>query len=227
MKKHLKTITVPKSWKIKRKGNKFIIRPLPSKKFMFSVPLSFVFKEILKYCKTTNEVKSILKDNEILIDGRRKKELKDLIGFMDVLSIPVNNEYYRLLLNRHKKLFLMPIDKSESDLKISKIIGKMTIKKGITQLNLFDSRNILINEDKYNVGDSLLIKVPTQEIINFFTLEKGTYVFVISGKHAGEHGTIVNINEDQVTIKTKETEFITPKNSLYIIGKNKPEIKVE
>ena len=74
VKKHLKTLTVPVSWPIKRKGQTFVMRPLPGKAYSLGLPLSIIFKDILKYCKTSNEVKTILRDKEILVDGKRIKD---------------------------------------------------------------------------------------------------------------------------------------------------------
>ncbi len=225
-KKHIKTLTVPKTWPIKKKGQKFVIRPLPGKDFTLSMPLSLIFKDLLKYCKTSNEVKATLRDKEILVDGKRKRNLKDLVGFMDVLSIPVSNEEYRMHINKNKKLQLLSIPNEEASSKVCKIIGKTTLKKGKHQLNLFDGKNILVKEDKYKIGESVHIKLPSQEIIEVFKFEKGSYVYIITGKHAGEHGTIIEIKDKQVFVKTKNGEFETPQSSVFMIGKEKPAIKM-
>lgn len=226
MKRHLKTITVPKTWPIKRKGQTFIIRPLPSKKLDYSLPIALVFKNMLKFCKTNKEVKTILRDKEILVDGKRKKNIKDLIGFMDVLSIPISNENYRMLLDKYNKLTLVPIDNKEAGYKIVKIISKKILKKGKVQLNLFDSKNIIVEKDIYKVSDSVKINISNQEILDYYKLEKGFYVFIISGKHAGEHGLINNIINKDYYVKTQNEEFIVEKSSLYVIGKDKSDIKL-
>jgi small subunit ribosomal protein S4e len=230
VKKHLKTLTVPKTWPIKRKGQKFVIRPNPGKSFTYSMPIALIFKNNLKYCKTTKEAKAILLDKEILVDGKRRLDTKYLIGLMDVLSFPIAKEYYRILINTQKKLQLIPIEKKESSLKVVKITGKKVLNKGKIQLNLFDGRNILVKKDNYAVGDSVLIELPGQEIKEHFKLGKGNYAFLISGKHTGEHGKIMDVSEGKegsVTIKTTKHEFKTSKDSIYLVGKEKPAIKIE
>jgi small subunit ribosomal protein S4e len=226
VKKHLKTLTVPVSWPIKRKGQTFVTRPLPSKSYSLSLPISIIFKDILKYCKTSNEVKTILRDKEVLVDGKRKKDLRSLVGFMDVLAIPLSGEEYRVLINKTKKLQLVQITKEESDVKVCKIISKTKLMKGKTQLNLFDGRNIIVKEDKYSVDDSVLIKLPSQEIKESFKMEKGNHALLISGTHTGEHGLIEQISKDAVTIKTKEGAFETSKKAVFVVGKEKPSIKM-
>ena len=72
-KKHLKRQASMTTWPIERKGTKFITRPNPGKKFKLSIPIAIVFKNMLNYCKTTKEVKKILMDKEVIIDGKRRK----------------------------------------------------------------------------------------------------------------------------------------------------------
>lgn len=226
-KKHLKTLTMPKSWPVKRKGRKFVLRPNPGKQFSMSIPLSLIFKDMLGYCKTSNEVKTILRDKEILVDGTRRKEPKYLVGFMDVLSVPLTKENYRMILSKTKKLELIKIDEKESALKVCKIIGKTILKNKKIQLNLSDSRNMIVKDDKYSVGDSVLIKLPSQEMADFFKFEKGSYAVLVEGGHAGESGLIEEIMKDSVKIKTKEGSFETTKKSVYVTGKDKSSVKLD
>ena len=227
VKKHLKALAAPVTWPVKRKGVKFILRPQPGKKFEFSMPVALVFKTLLKYCKTMKEVKSILQDKEILVDGTRTKEPKFLLGVMDVLSLPVSGEHYRMLISRSRKLHLHQITKEESSVKISKILGKTTLKGRLTQLNLNDSRNIILKEDNYKVQDSLLISLPDQKIKAHYPMEHGSYAYIVSGSHVGEHGGIVAVTKDLVKVKLKDSEFETPKESVIVVGKDKPELTLE
>ncbi|MBN2368543.1 30S ribosomal protein S4e [Candidatus Woesearchaeota archaeon] len=230
VKKHLKTLTVPNSWPVKRKESKFTVRPKPGKSFELSIPVVLIFKNMLKYCKTTKELKGILRDKEVFIDGKRCKNPRALVGLMDVLSIPLTEEYYRLVLTKSKRLDLVKISKEEAGFKISKIIGKTILKKGIIQLNLSDSRNIRIKSGKHSVGDSVMIKLPSQDIKESFSLEKGRYAFLIKGSHAGEHGSIEKLSEGAdslITIKTSEGTFDTPRDSVFVIGKDKPSITLD
>ncbi len=220
---HLKTLTAPVTWPVKRKGQKFIIRPNPGKPFEMSLPLSLVFRSLLKYCKTKKEVVAILRDKEIIVDGKRRKDPKYPMGFMDALSIPITNEHYRMLINKNKKLCLVKIPKEESLFKISRINKKTMLKKAVVQLNLFDGRNIIVKKDTYKVGDSLKITYDNK-ISDVFRMEKGSYAFLIKGKHVGEHGIIHEVFHDKAIIKSGESLFEAKKDLIYVIGKAKPEI---
>jgi small subunit ribosomal protein S4e len=227
VKKHLKALAAPVTWPVKRKGVKFILRPTPGKKFEFSMPIALVFKNLLKYCKTMKEVKSILQDKEILVGGTRTKEPKFLLGILDVLSLPVSGEYYRMLISKSRKLYLKSIPKEESNLKVSKIVGKTTLKGNLIQLNLDDSRNLLVKEDKYKVQDSLLLELPEQKIKAHYPMAEGSHVYIISGSHVGQQGKITSISKGLIMIKAKDSEFETPKESIIVVGKENVEMTLE
>jgi small subunit ribosomal protein S4e len=226
MKKHLKSLNVPVSWVIGKKENTFVTKPNPGKAYDLSMPLSLVFKNLLKYCKTMKEIKTLLRDKEIIVDGKRRKEPKYSLGVMDVLSIPVTHEKYRMMLNISKKLTLVPIDEKEAMFKLCKVTGKKVLKEGKFQLNLSDGRNILADKDKAKIGDTLVLGLPSQEIKEVLEFIKGSYAFMMDGKHTGFHGVIEEITPELVTIATKETKFLTPVSTVFIIGKEKPIIKM-
>lgn len=225
-KRHMKTLTAPVSWPVKRKTSKFVIRPNPGKLFKYSLPLSIVFKNLLKYCKTQKEVKAILQDNEVLINGIRRKDSKYPLGLMDVLMFSNTKEQFRLILGTNKKLFLLKLTPEQAKFRIVKIIGKSVLGKEKIQLNLFDGTNILVKKSEHKVGDSIIIDFKNS-IQKHLSMEKGAYVFLISGKHVGEHGQVRDINQNMIKIKTNDSEFETPKEGTYIIGKTKPEINLK
>jgi len=222
-KKHLKTLTVPRTWPVKRKSSKFTVRPRPGKPFETSIPLALIFKNLLKYCKTMKEVKTILQDKEIIVDGKRRKNPRYPVGFMDVLSIPVSKEHFKLIINKSKKLDLEKITEAESKQKTCKITGKTILKKGKVQLNLYDGRSLIVKKDSYNVGDSILVELPSQKLKEHYKLEKGSNVFLTGGKHTGIHGVVEKVIEDKpfVVVKTKELTFETLKEFVFVTGQHK------
>jgi len=224
-KKHLKRLTAPKTWKIERKKTVFITRPNPgAHKYELGMPINLVFKDLLNYCKTSKEVKAILHDKEILVDGARRKDPRFVVGFMDVFSIPVTKEDFRMLLDKKGKLSLIKIKKNEADVKISKIKNKKIIGKHMIQLNLSDGRNILVKDSKYKVSDSLLIKIPEQEIKEVIKLEKGAFVILIGGKHIGLKGEVEDIKDGTITVKIDEESIQTKKDYAFAVGHKKAAI---
>ncbi len=227
MKTHMKRQTAPVTWRIDRKGSKFIVRPNPGKKMVMSMPIALIFKDVLNYCKTTREVKNILKDKEVMVDGIRRKDHRYPVGFMDVLSLPVADEAYRMLISTKGRLTLVKVGKDEADRKLCRIINKTKIKKGF-QLNLDDGRNIMMAEDKgYKVGDVVRIKVPSQEIAEHLKLAEGHYCIISGGKYTGHHGKIEKIDGRMVSVKDASgNEFTSDQRNIFVIGKDKPEIKL-
>lgn len=226
VKRHLKRLAIPKSWDIKKKSNKFTTRPVPgAHSFELGMPLNLIIRDLLNYAKTNREVKKILNNKEILVDDKTRKDYRFITGFMDIISIPKLKENYRIILNKKGNLFLLQITEQEAKIKICKIIGKKLV-KGKTQLNLFDSRNVLVDKDNYKVGDSVVIEIPTQKIKEHLKLEKGTSVFVMGGKKIGTIGAVEDIIDRKIICKHNNSIFEVPFDYIFVVGKNKPLIKL-
>lgn len=226
-KKHLRRLTMPKTWPIMRKKIKYITRPEPGKKFEYSLPISIVLKDIIGLCKTTREVKYVIQNKEVLVDGRRVKEIKYPVGLMDVVSLPETKKNYRIILTAKGKLGVAEIDDKEAAKKIMKIMGKRIVKKKM-QLNLLDSRNILVDKGEFSVGGSVSFEVPSQKVLGHYKLEKGSYVLLIAGKYSGHQGTIEEVADNNIIINLTDGKKVeTVKRYAFVIGKEKPEIKIE
>jgi len=225
--KHLSRLAMPKTWKIKKKGIKWVTKPLSGPHSIeLGMPLNIIFKDVLKYAKTNREVKKILNNQEILIDGIRRKEPRFIVGLMDVLSIPKTKNNFRMLLNKNGYLYLKKIDEKEASIKPCKIISKKPVKKK-TQLNLFDGKNILVEKDNYKVGDSVLFELPSKKIINHLKLEKNCSIYLTAGKRVGSIGILQEIQQDKIAYKTEGKDHITLKKYAFVVGKEKPVINLE
>ena|SRR3989338_5337327 len=227
MSEHLKSYFAPKSWKVKKKYVKFISKPNPGPhKIGMSLPLNVIIRDILGYAKSLKEVKFILKNKNVAVDGVRRRDSRFPVGLFDALSFNETDEYFRVILDTKGKIELVKIDKQESCHKICKIIGKTAI-KGKVQLNLNDGKNI-IAEAQYKVGDSVVLalngKVKIKEKIS---LDKGTMIYLTDGKHIGGTGKIVDIIGNRILYKTNESVIETLKEAAFPVGKDKLLIKLE
>ncbi len=223
MKNRLKSIATPRTWAIKRKKNIWTMKPKGPHKLEQSLPLATLFKDFLKYAKTTKEVQTIITTKGVLINNKKAKDVHASVGLMDIMEIPEIKEKYILLINTRGKLY---VQKTELDTKICKIIGKKVI-KGKVQLNLFGGENIVVEKDEYKTGDSLLINLKDNKIKDNLKLEKGANCILLSGSHTGEIGKIKDIEDkEKMTITSKEKDFETLKESVYVIGKDKPLIEI-
>ncbi|MBU1204940.1 MAG: 30S ribosomal protein S4e [Nanoarchaeota archaeon] len=224
VKRHLKRLTAPKSWKIKRKGITFVTRPRPgmhSKKN--SISLNLVLRDMLSYAKTTRDVKMILADKGVLVDKKQVKDHRFSVGVMDIIEIPKINKCFRVLLNKKGNICLVEIKGDETKIKLCKIVEKTVIKKGKIQLNLNDGRNIIIDKNNYKTGDTLAIQLPEKKIKEHLKFEKGSSVYLSGGKHKGESGIVEEIKDSMIKVKPKSGEsFETSKKLAFVIGREKP-----
>jgi len=226
VKRHLKRINAPKTWKIQRKGIKFITKSNPggtSKNL--SMPVSNVLKYELKLANSIKEVKYLIFSGEVLIDGRTVTDYRRALCFTDVLSIKGTDKHYRMLIGTDGILRVIPISKEESALKIIKIIGKNFV-KGKMQLNLLDGRNVFFDKHHYKVQDSLLLTLPEQIVKEHLAFEKGSLVLLYQGKHVGRVGKISDIKNENIIVKTKDEEFSTKAGYALVIGKDESLVKM-
>ncbi|MGP8321071.1 MAG: 30S ribosomal protein S4e [Methanosarcinaceae archaeon] len=230
MGKHQKRISVPKSWHILKKSNKWITstRPGPHHKEQ-SIPLAIVLRDILGLVDNRAEAKRILSEEKILVDGVVVKDLRFPVGLFDVISIPLNDAAYRVLFDRKGRLVLHKLDDVNVN-KLCRIDNKTTIKGGLTQLNLSDGKN-LIGSNDYNAKDSIIISIPDKNIVKHLEYKVGNLAMIIGGKHTGEIGTITEINKvksskNNTAKISGEYDFETIENYVVVIGENEPEIKL-
>ena len=155
MSNHLKRYMAPTTWAgILRKQYAYIVKPAAGPHAMrIAMPIAVWLRQI-GTAQTRREARKILNTQPILVDGRRIKDLKFPVGFQDVLSI--GDDHYRVKFNALGHLELVHI-KDHTKLKPCKIMGKTIVTGGKTQLNLSDSRNLLVDKGDYKVGDTVVL----------------------------------------------------------------------
>jgi small subunit ribosomal protein S4e len=228
MSKHLKRYVAPKTWKIKRKGIKFVTKPSPgTHKINMSLPLNIILRDILDYAQSNREVKFILEKKNIAVDGIRKKDHRFPVGLFDVLSLNDINEHFRVILDKRGKIGLIRIDEKEKGLKLCKIVGKNII-KGKTQLNLCGGKNIIVKEDGYKTGDAVLLDLSKKnDIKQKIGLDKNILIYLTGGKHIGQTGRVQDIIGNRILYKTEVGDVVeTLKGDAFPIGKDKPLISL-
>ncbi len=223
-KKHLKRIAAPATWMVDRKERKFIAMPKGSFKMAMGMPLITVLKDVLKLVATRKEGKRVLNSKEILVNGARRKDEKYMIGLMDVLTIKDIGKSYRMLLDKNNILRLVPVTESEASVKLGKVTGKRSIRKGLIQLTLHDGRSLL-GAAAHSTGDTVVLALPKGDVTQHFKLESGCQAYLIGGSNVGRTGVVDNISGDKVTVKIGNDVVEAAKRFIFVIGKDKPVIK--
>jgi small subunit ribosomal protein S4e len=178
----------------------------------------------LNYANTTKESKKILNINDVKIDGEIRRNFKFPIGIFDTIEFV--NEHLRVILNKKGKIDLVKISKEEALSKPCRIIGK-TMVKGKLQLNLYDGKNIFVDNGAYKVGDTVVVSLPEQKILNHLSLGREATIFLTGGKHIGEIGSVESITGDKIVYKNQKGELTeTLKRYAFVIGDNKPLITI-
>ena len=221
--KSLKRASAPRQWKIHRKEKKWTIRNRPGPHTSdMSVPMTFILRDYLGYAKNVHEVKKILHEGLVLVNGKAQKDYRYRVGVMDIVEIPRTEEFYRVLPNYKGNLILHPISKEEKEKKLYKIKNVTLLKGGKYQLNFHDGNNI-VSEQKYDTYNSVIVDMSTNAVVQDIPLKEGSLVYIVSGKNVSKVGRIVEIREfgmnpDAVTLESAQGMFQTLKDYVIAIG---------
>jgi small subunit ribosomal protein S4e len=230
--KKLKRQMAPNFWGITRKDKRFVITvksgPHPKN---YSIPTAVFLRDTLKIVSALREAKSTIYEGKVTVDGIKRKSLHHGIGLMDVVELDGVSDIHRLVPQDSQILKPIKIEGSEKSKKLVKVTSKTTIRNGKTQVGFHDGRS-LISDTKVDVGDSCLMQIPEQKILEVIKLEKGSQVIITQGVNAGQIGSIEDVKEGtfmlpkRVLIALGERKIEIPTALVMIIGKDKPVIQI-
>ncbi|RNJ78715.1 MAG: 30S ribosomal protein S4e [Nitrosopumilus sp. H8] len=216
--KKLKRQMAPQFWGIARKSGRFVVtaKPGPHKK-NHAVPTAVLLRDMLKIVSTLREAKTAIYSGKVRVDGVVRKSLHHAIGLMDVVELDGMIDIYRLAPSEDRLLKPVKIEESEKTKKLVRVISKTVIRGGKTQIGFHDGRSVMTDE-KISVGDTCLIQIPDQKILDSIKLESGVLCLVTSGVNAGQTGKVESLEEGT---------FILPKRAVLVLGSRKIEIPTD
>ncbi|MBI4148372.1 hypothetical protein HY490_03720 [Candidatus Woesearchaeota archaeon] len=218
MSNHIKKYAAPRSWNITKKDAVFIKKPIPGPAPIdFSQTIDLTMRQ-LNIAKTGREVNRILNTTEVLVDGTRVSTSAFPLGLMSVLSFKQTNTHYRIILDAKGRLNAQNVAEQEAGFKITRITGKSIVKKGKTQLNCSDGRNILVEKDTYHVGDSLVISLPDQTLKEHLPLKANAPILLTAGKQAGSKATLTELSGTKIMFQKDNQQTETLKDYAFVIG---------
>jgi small subunit ribosomal protein S4e len=230
--KKLKRQMAPLFWGITRKTKRFVITVKPGAHSKhFSIPSAVFLRDTLKIVSTLREAKVAIYGGKVSVDGVKQKSLHHGIGLMDVIELENVSDVYRLVPLNGAILKPIKIDDSEKNKKLCRVVSKTSIKGGKMQVGFHDGRS-LISDQKVNVGDTCIMQVPEQKILDVVKLEKGCQAIVTRGVNVGQVGSVEEIKEGtfvlpkMASIKLGERQIEIPTDIVMAVGKDKPVIQI-
>ncbi len=228
----LKRLAAPRAWDISRKESRFVFKPLAGPHgIKSSYPLGVVVRDLALMAGTSKEVKHATKTGKVIVDGKPRQSPSYPVGLFDVVSVPAENASFRLVPST-KGLVLSKVGETEAKAKLCSVKSKVKAKGGHMQYGFHDGRSLVDDTLKLSPGDSVLLEVPSQKVIQQIRLAKGSLGLVLSGDRAGQVGKILDVKagtitrERMVKISLPGGEAEIPSRLVFPVGKEKPLITV-
>ena len=183
------------------------------------MPVNLIVRDVLGRAQSAREVRFIVHNELIKVDGRVCKDTRRGVGLMDVLSL--GDEHFRCMLDANGRLRYVKISAEEAAWKLVRIEGKTTIKGGKTQLNFHDGRNMLVDDPKeFNTGDSIKLSLPDQEVLDHIKFEDGVRCYLIGGTHVGETASMKEriVKRSSMPNEVAFDEFGTTEVNVFAVG---------
>ena len=232
---HLKRFMAPDSWHITRKTNKFITKTSPGPHNANALPVVVWLRDQMGYALNLKEVKQILHQHDVIINGRPCRDPKMGIGIFDIISMPKIGKHYRMLRDKNGRHKTVEIDSEAAKTRLAKITNKTIVSGGKVQLNMRFGANV-IADNSYKPKDSIVLSLEPEtrfKIIDHFPFAIGNMAMIIGGKHSGKVARITGITKiagsgpNRVTLedeKSKE-QFETVETFIYMVGRETPALK--
>jgi len=224
----------PKHWMLDKLRGRWAPKPAAGPhKLRECMPLIVMLRERLKYALTYREVKMIVMQRLIKVDGKVRSDMFFPAGFMDVVQIEKTKENFRLLYNTKGRFTLHKIVKEEASYKLCRVKKVMRGPKGIPYAVTHDGRTLRYPDPDVKVHDTVRLDTETGKILDYVKFEPGNVVMISGGNNMGRVGVISHREKHPGSfeiIHIKDSvghSFNTRLENVFVIGKgNKPWISL-
>jgi small subunit ribosomal protein S4e len=232
MSDHLKRLNAPDSWHISKKTTKFVTKTSAGPHNANAMPVAIWLRDRMGFARNMKEVKQILSQKDVVINGRPCRDPKMGIGIFDVIAMPKIGKHYRIQRDDHGRHASVEISADEAKLRLSKVKNKTIISGGRVQLNLRFGANV-IADNTYKPEDTVVLSLEPEtrfKIIDHFPFAVGNMAMVIGGKHSGKVARIVEITKVPGSVPNRvileeeatKTRFDTITPYIYMVGRQTP-----
>jgi len=224
-KKHLKRLNAPKHWMLNKMGGIYAPRPSTGPhKLRECLPLILILRNRLKYALDAREVLMVCMEKKIQVDGKVRTDPRFPAGFMDVVSIPMAGDNFRLLYDTKGRFVLHRVNDEEAKYKLCKVTLRKVGAKKIPALSTHDGRTIRFPDPLIKVNDTVKVDIESGKIIDFIKFEIGNLVMITKGRNTGRVGVLVGRERhlgsfDIVHVKDSAGHtFATRLQAVFVIG---------
>ncbi|KAJ8314595.1 hypothetical protein KUTeg_006745 [Tegillarca granosa] len=189
--KHMKRLTAPKSWMLDKLGGIFAPRPSTGPhKLRESLPMIVFLRNRLKYALTYDEVKKIVNQRLIKVDGKVRTDKDYPAGFMDVITIEKTAENFRLLYDVKGRFTIHRIKPEEAKYKLCRVRRVGVASKGVPMITTHDGRTIRYPDPLVKVNDSVMVDIASGKMKEFIKFDSGNLCMITGGHNLGRVGVI-------------------------------------
>ncbi|EPY50701.1 40S ribosomal protein S4 [Schizosaccharomyces cryophilus OY26] len=224
-KKHLKRVAAPHHWLLDKLSGTYAPKPSAGPhKARECLPLIVFLRNRLKYALNGREVKAILMQRLIKVDGKVRTDNTFPTGFMDVISIEKTGEHFRLVYDVKGRFTVHRITAEEAKYKLCKVKRVQLGAKGIPFLVTHDGRTIRYPDPLIKVNDTIKLNLETNKIEGFIKFDTSAQVMVTGGRNMGRVGTIIHREHhlgsfEIIHVKDAlDREFATRLSNVFVIG---------
>jgi small subunit ribosomal protein S4e len=229
-----KRVSLPKARHVLRKRHTWAIRPIPGPHNQKMVlPLGEIIRDKLGLASNRKEIRAVLSGKGVLVDEKPRTDSKFPVGLFDIVRIEAEKKRFRVVFDSKGRLQLREMDSKEKAVKVCRIVRKKVLGKEQVQLTTHDGRTFIEKaKTKAKTGDSLVIELPSQKIVETISLEKGKMGYIFSGIHAGTPGKIVGVMEGTihkdalVEMQTNQETVQALRENIIVIGEKEPVIEI-
>ncbi|KAJ1677761.1 40S ribosomal protein S4 [Spiromyces aspiralis] len=230
----MKRLAAPKHWMLDKLTGTYAPKPSPGPhKQRECLPLIVFLRNRLKYALNGREVKAILMQRLVKVDGKVRTDTTYPAGYMDVITLEKTGENFRLVYDTKGRFTIHRITDEEAKYKLGKVKRCQLGAKGIPYIVTHDGRTIRYPDPLIKVNDTVKIDIETGKVTDFIKFETGNIAMVTGGRNMGRVGVITHRERhhggfDIVHIKdAKERDFATRLSNVFVIGQgNQPWISL-
>jgi len=224
-KKHLKRLNAPKHWMLDKLSGTWAPKPSSGPhKSRESLPLTVFLRNRLKYALNGDEVKKIVMQRLVKVDGKVRTDPTYPAGLMDVISLEETDEHFRLVYDIKGRFAVHRITPEEAEYKLCKVKKIWIGQNGVPHINTHDGRTIRYPDPLVRVDDSVKIDIATNKIQDHIKFEVGNLALVTAGNNIGRIGAIQHRDRNHGSfdiVHLKDTaghQFATRLSNVFVIG---------